>query len=70
MRYNRLFSSERQFETAELCRLEKLAMAARLGTAYLGGDTADRSTKDTATPVQARTTELCSQTPEDCHVHV
>ena len=69
MRYNRLFSSERQYETTELCRLEKLAAAARLGTACLGGDAADRSTQGDATPVQVRTTELCSQTLEDCHVH-
>jgi hypothetical protein len=66
---NRLFSSERQYETTELCRLEKLAMAARLGTAYLGGDTVARSTQDDATPVQASTTEPCSQTLEDCHGH-
>jgi len=70
MRYNRLFSSERQYETAELCRLEQLATAARLGTVYLGGDTADRSTKGDATSVQNRITELCSRTLEDCHVHI
>jgi hypothetical protein len=69
MRYDRLFSSKRQYETTELCRLEKLATAARLGTAYLG-DTADRSMKGDAASVQARISELCSRTLEDCHVHV
>lgn len=70
MRYSRLFSSERQYEVAELRRLEKLATAARLGTACLGCDTAERSAKkDETTPAQARTTEPCSQTLEDCHAH-
>lgn len=69
MRHDRLFSSRRQDETSELCRLEKLAAAARLGTACLGGDAADRSTKDDATPVGKRTTEPCSRILEDCHEH-
>ena len=69
MGFNRLFSSERRDEITELCRLEKLVTAARLGAACLDGDTDDRSTRDDAASAQARTTELCSQTLEDCHVH-
>ncbi|MGE5242184.1 MAG: hypothetical protein ACM3NI_11110 [Bacteroidota bacterium] len=69
MEFNRLFSSARRDETTELCRLEKLVSAARLGAACLNGDTDDRSTTADAAPAQARTTGLCSQTLEDCHVH-
>lgn len=69
MGFNRLFSSARRDEITELCRLEKLVAAARLGAAYLDGDTDDRSTKADAAPAPARTTGPCSQTLEDSHVH-
>lgn len=69
MGFNRLFSSVRRDERTELCRLEKLIAAARLGAACLGGDSDDRSAQADAAPDQARTTGPCPQTLEDCHVH-
>jgi hypothetical protein len=63
--YDRLLSSGRRREISELCRLEKLAAAARLGTAWLQGDPRDRVTQGGAKSV--RSSGSCSWPPEDCH---
>jgi hypothetical protein len=69
MHYRHLFSFRRQRESGDLCRLETLAAAARLGTAWLHGDV-----MDPATPASAlsrtrndRVGTSCRCTPGHCH---
>ena len=69
MPYMRLFSSRRRRE-GDLCRLEHLAAAARLGTAWLPGDAMDRVSRDKASPVRVRNDHgsgFCPRTLEHCH---
>lgn len=50
MHQRHLFSSRRRRESGDLCRLETLAAAARLGTAWLHGDAMDPSARPGALP--------------------
>jgi hypothetical protein len=69
MYYRHLFSSRRHRESGDLCRLETLAAAARLGTAWLHGDAMGPS----AHPGANRRARIdrdgtsCRCTPEHCH---
>ncbi len=69
MPYMRLFSSRRRRE-GDLCRLEQLAAAARLGTAWLPGDATDRASRGKDGPVRVRNDHgsgFCRCTLEHCH---
>ena len=71
MPYMRLFSSRRRRED-DLCRLEHLAAVARLGTAWLPGDTTGRASRGKATPVRVRNEHgsgFCQCALEHCHGH-
>lgn len=68
MPYMHLFSYRHRRE-GDLCRLEHLAAAARLGTAWLPGVT-DRASRGKAAPVRARNDRgsgFCYCTLEHCH---
>ncbi|MEW6332612.1 MAG: hypothetical protein AB1560_14235 [Pseudomonadota bacterium] len=69
MHYRHLFSSRRHRESGDLCRLETLAAAARLGTAWLHGDAIDPSAPGSALPRvrHDRGGASCRCTPEHYH---
>lgn len=69
MPYMHLISSRRRRE-GDLCRLEQLAAAARLGTAWLPGDAMDRKSRARTGPVRVQHDHgsgFCHCTLEHCH---
>lgn len=69
MHYRHLFSSRRQSERGDLCRLQTLAAAARLGTVWLHGDAVDPVLPDGTLPHARnhRGGASCRYTPEHYH---
>lgn len=68
MKRFRWLTSQTARERGELCRLERLAVAARLGTAHLDGVALDANAPARLARLGPRLAAVRKPSMEDCHV--